>query len=150
MASDAAKELLVGVSQDDAELFRGRLGGRVEIRPYDRPSDAIEGTMSHVDPRAVVDPPHAALSARHGGPLAVQASTEPNTSESAQANVDYELLSPVFKGTVQLAPDQSRELSAGQLVVVRFRTEQESAARRAWRWARQWVDRQVRGAANPT
>jgi hypothetical protein len=154
VGNEDAKELLVGIGQDDAELFRGHLGRPIEVRPQQRPFDAIEGRLMGVDPRAVVVPPHEALSARHGGPLAVEARPKAAAaSDSTQigrpeTRVEYELLSPLFQGTVRISAAQSRGLAAGQLVVVRFRTGEESRARRAWRTIQHWMGQQVRDAAD--
>ena len=75
--------------------------------------------------RATVHPPHEALAATAGGPLAVRLRDDGDDREQAE-----ELVQGCFKARVALTPEESETLHAGQFAVIQFRTSEQSVAER--------------------
>ena len=147
IGSEQAKELRVSVAQDDVARFLPRVGQPLAARIGEA---TIASRLSRVEPRASLTPPHPALSAAEGGPLAVrpQDPADGDRPERDKTGREpYELLAPRFAAQVVLSADQSLALGAGQRGQVALQPGEETlgahGAKLALIWARDKV-RQVR------
>ena len=131
------KELQIAISQPDIETYRSRLQQPVRVRL--RSGETVRGMLVKLDPRATETPPHPALCAPHGGPLAVNASTPQNAGDDS-----HRLVEPHLVGRVSLPPETALCLDAGLIGSVAIFEEQDTfgrvACRRVTRWFR---DRQA-------
>jgi putative peptide zinc metalloprotease protein len=145
LGDEAAKELLVAVSQADLELFRSQLGQSVQVAVADSLNRRFLISLTGLEPRATQEPPHAALLATAGGPLpAVPRPIEKSSEHDRQG--DSQLLSPCFTGRIALAPRESQSLRCGQLTTIGFRSPRESIAAHFLRTADRWLHDQLLSA----
>ena len=157
LGREEAKELLVAVPQDDVERFADHLGTSAEatvafrgakgdslgtIRARTASGDTLVARLTSIDPRGSSELMHAALSAAAGGPLVVKPAVRSEETAENREN-KCELISPVFQGKAALTADDSLRLSAGQLVTVSFRTQEEPIAMRIYRSLKRWIERIV-------
>ena len=147
IGSEQSKELRVSVAQDDVARFLPRVGQPLTARIGQA---TIASRLSRVEPRASLTPPHPALSAAEGGPLAVRPrdAADGDRAERDKAGREpYELLAPRFAAQVVLSADQSLAVGAGQRGQVALQPGEETlgahGAKLALIWARDKV-RQVR------
>lgn len=137
------KEVRVLIAQDqfDAAGFANELSGsntsaRTTIVRLN--GDGIEtiGSLHRVDPRATTHPPHPALCAGAGGPVATKISREhkPNNDRDQQ-----EFLEPHVVGYVKLDANMSHQLGPGQLATVQINGPHRKV--RAWllEASRRWL-----------
>lgn len=146
IGNDEKKELQVAISQDNLDHFAAATGQSVDIRIRD--VGGFQSTLMKVSPRASLQPPHPALSAQAGGPLAVK----PANVESGQQNSaeHYELLAPSFKGQVSLASAVSQRVNAGQIATISLRPHDEAIGPHLYhlvaRWFRDKFEMHVKSA----
>ena len=149
LGREEAKELLVAVPQDDVERFADhldqsncRLRGATVSSRRTASGDTLVARLTSIDPRGSSELMHAALSAAAGGPLVVKPAVRSEETAENREN-KCELISPVFQGKAALTADDSLRLSAGQLVTVSFRTQEEPIAMRIYRSLKRWIERIV-------
>jgi hypothetical protein len=106
IGQEGAKEIQLSIHQDDVESFQARIGSPVTVRGA---NGLLTATLSGISPRATDQATILSLCTPHGGPLPVRTAEENNNRESLQ------LLAPRFIGHVELGPETSRQLRAGQL-----------------------------------
>jgi putative peptide zinc metalloprotease protein len=142
LGSESAKELLVAVDQQDLELFRSQVGSARTVRVSDLHCRRFDAPLAPLEPRASQEPPHPALLATAGGPLAAMPRGE-EEQPAARDLPDHKLLTPCFTGHVPLSPVQSRGLLCGQLLEVGFRSSRETIAQRVWLTLQRWIGDQL-------
>ena len=147
LGGEEAKELIVAVPQNDVELFAAQLNGAGVVRVRTGSGVEYEARLVKVNPRGAVEPPHPALGANVGGPLAVKAQPGPRHAAEDGEGEGYQLLSPVFTVKASLASEQGRQVRSGQLATVGFRTSEETVATRWCRSLGQWVGRYTSAGA---
>jgi putative peptide zinc metalloprotease protein len=141
LGEESSKELLIAVAQGDLELFRGQIGEGRSVRVSNYRRGAFNASLARLEPRASQEPPHPALLATAGGPLAA---TPRREEQSSGDNLpEYQLLLPCFVGRVTLSSAESSALLCGQLLEVGFRSPQQNVAHRAWQTLRRWLDDQI-------
>ena len=143
IGSESHKELRISISQEDLDAFKASLGQAVIVRlPYMR---QFQDELHRIKPRASAKIPHPALCAAQDGPLAVK--EKDPTADSREEFDHYELLAPRFCGIVEMGPDRSRRLRAGQIGSIRVRTGQESIGGHLYNLVAGWVRGQMRQRA---
>jgi putative peptide zinc metalloprotease protein len=149
LGNENYKELRVAVDQDYADDFFAQVGKPVWIRMGGK---IFKSSLSLIEPRASLDPLHPALTSTKGGPLPVQRKPKESDKKDTQESEDYVLLTPQFTGEVELSPEKSDLLAAGQRVQVSFTPEGQSIGdyifTRFQRWCRDKV-RRMRSTWNP-
>lgn len=125
------KELKIAVSQRDISTFRKHLGAKIPIRL--RSGNTIPGELTRLDPRAIDLPPHPALCAPRGGPLAVI--SKPHDAESETEK----LAEPHFQGTLALSSETSHLVDAGQVGAALIREENDTLGRVGYRHIARWL-----------
>jgi len=81
-------------------------------------------------------PPHPALAAANGGPLAVKPAAAHEDTATADS---YELLSPRFTAIVPLNEDEGQQLFAGQRAHVSYRPFGESIGQHLYHATSRWI-----------
>lgn len=141
IAAGSEKELLLSIRQEDIENVAGLLGRELRVRLRGRPGEWV-GKLDRIESRATTLVPHPALIANHGGPLAIQARSDPSgggreneLASQRQAppggsgpfsgleNPDpqYELARPRFTARAVLSsPAEAAEWLSGEWGYVRF------------------------------
>ncbi|MFM2093125.1 MAG: hypothetical protein RIS70_249, partial [Planctomycetota bacterium] len=109
LGDESHKELVLSIDQQNVDSFQASLGKPVQSRLTNL--QRLPGMMNRIAPAASVVPTHDAFCATSGGPVPVRAS-ESNGSASVQ------FIEPRFEAAVQLDPELSRQLFAGQRAVV--------------------------------
>ena len=104
---------------------------------------ATAGVVREVAPRAVRTPPHPALSATHGGPLAVRAVSPGEANPSPEAG--GVLLGAVAPVRVTLPPGEAARLRAGQPATVEVTADRGTLAGRVSLAADRWWTRAAAG-----
>jgi putative peptide zinc metalloprotease protein len=119
IGDERRKELRLSLSEDDYESFTRRGGASVLVNVPRQP--LWRDTIDIIQPRATLQPPHPALIASNGGPLAVRA--DPTDSLRNRHNNASEpvLLAPRFLGRIRLDRATSERLYAGQTAEIGFR-----------------------------
>lgn len=135
LGDESSKELRAAVSQQDLESFTRRVGERVRVELPGR--RVLAGELEQVEPRALREPPAAALAAPGGGPLAVRPVSRRDDNDSPSP--EYELLHPCFTATVALSAEDSAGLRAGELGVCVFRPCDESVVAHLRRGLESWL-----------
>lgn len=130
IGNESKKELALSIAQNDLKVFDRRVGETVLIHLPHRA--AFEGKLQRVVPQATLEPPHAALLAANGGPIAVKPK-----ADSGEAT--FELLQPRFKGVVLLNASQSERLFSGQRAWVSYRPFDESIGVHLYFAATDWI-----------
>jgi putative peptide zinc metalloprotease protein len=131
VGDDTHKQLRVSIAQEDNALFQAQLGEPVKLRL--RSTGMSEGQLSRVIPRASKTPPHLALCAPLGGPLAV-------TNQLSQESDDsYEFVLPRFTGIVELpqhlcASHQAGEFGYATIQAAQSKTITQVVSRRVSQW----------------
>jgi putative peptide zinc metalloprotease protein len=124
-AQSSTKEVVVTVDQRDWDSIMECKGKPFRIL---FPGHAVSvGILRRIVPRASLDPLHPSLMATNGGPLAVKPKSE--KAENGQAedrDSTMELLSPRFAIELELTPEDSEALSAGQLGYAFFDAKRQS------------------------
>lgn len=136
-------EVKVAVSERDAPHFRAALSQQMKVRLTGR-GEVLAGELTRVEARATREPPHPALTAMAGGPLALRRSEEAG-AEAGRAPA-FELAEPHFTAVVRLA--HRGDLSPGEMARIRFRSARTATL---WnelqagfgRWLRRYTDREV-------
>ena len=142
IGSEQRKEVILAAAQDDISSFTAQLGRPVRVRILGDESNSFTASLSKIDPRASLKPPHAALGADAGGSLPVKSKRESPDSKK----VESELLDPCFSGTILLSATQSLGLHAGQRVAVLFSSDGQSWAGRLVMRVRKWIDDRLANA----
>lgn len=140
VGDDGAKELQVAVPQRNLPTLRAWTSHSVRVMLPERPR--IAGTVSHLDPHASHRPPHPALGANWGGPLAVRETRNSGTTEN-----EFRLAEPHFRVTIQLPADTGKPLQTGQIAWVSFGNGDRTvlaALRQSWS---DWYD-QLKSASD--
>lgn len=139
VGDDEHKQLRVSIAQEDAAPFRSRTGGPVKLRM--RSAATSEGRLSRIIPRASKTPPHMALCAPLGGPLAVTNDGQQDDEES------HKLVSPRFTGIVELPDKLCTNHHAGEFGYVTIRAaDSDSVAQVLYRRAARWLENQLSDA----
>jgi hypothetical protein len=99
------------------------------------------GTLRQVEPRATTHPPHPALCAGAGGPIATKVTAE---KTPAVGHDPQELLEPHVVCYVRLASDDSLRFGTGQLATVRIAGPSQSLAELLREQTRQWIMTRMR------
>jgi len=118
VGDDTHKQLRVSIAQEDSASFRTQEGKPVKLRL--RSTELSEGQLSRVIPGASKTPPHLALCAPVGGPLAV---TDLRSEESDDS---YEFVMPRFTGIVELPHDLCANHHAGEFGYATIRANQSA------------------------
>lgn len=127
------KEIRISIAQTDLDTFLGQIGKTVHVK---LPSLPIwRCTLGEVIPRATLQPPHVALFASSGGPLAVKNAPQ----RKNQDQPDQELMSARFTGVIELSPVASQKLRAGQIGSVSYRPCRESIGEHLYHAAANWL-----------
>ncbi len=142
IGSERRKEVIVAAAQDDISSFTAQLGRAVRVRILGDESNSFTASLSKIDPRASLKPPHAALGADAGGSLPVKSKRQSPDSKK----VESELLDPCFSATIFLSTPQSLALHAGQRVAVLFSSDGQSWAGRLVMRVRKWIDDRLANA----
>jgi putative peptide zinc metalloprotease protein len=140
IGAENQKELRLAISQQDIDAFKASLGAEAYVRLPHMPH--FYAKLVRVDPRASPKVPHAALCAALDGPLAVREGDE--FGDSNEPTERFELLSPRFSGIVQISPDWSLRLRAGQTGFAAVGTGREPIGLHLYNLVSRWVRRQVR------
>ncbi len=139
IGDDAHKRLRISIAQEDMPSYRPLVGQMVKFRL--RASALCEGRLTRVEPRASTEPPHAALCAPLGGPLAVRAVDGEDPEDK------YEFTLPRFTGFIELPQAVDARHFAGEFGYVTLRPQRsESIARTLTRCLRDWIDDKVAAA----
>lgn len=145
IGSEESKELRIAVAQDDVQPFQSQLGKPVAVRVWGGPLTYVHSLLDDVEPRALLDCPHPALSAQGGGPLAVKpAATDTSDAKAAKC----ELLNPVFYASAALSVADSERFRAGQLATVSFPCGLESRWSLLKRSASHWIREKMQAGDN--
>lgn len=139
IGTEASKEFIVAVDQDELPLLENHLGQTVDIHIAGE-SSWLPASLTAVDPRATLDPPHPALSGRLGGPLPVRAETD---SKADKPETTYRLLRPCFRGTATATPEINAVLLAGQTATLRFRSSTATLGGQFYAACRRWIQDQL-------
>jgi len=142
VGDDTHKRLRVSIAQEDTRLFRSRAEEPVRLRL--RSSEISEGRLSRIIPRASKTPPHMALCAPLGGPLAVA------KDDDAQSEDSYEFVLPRFTGIIELPQDLSTSLRAGEFGYATIRAAESDTiaqvlSQRFGRWLKNKLDEARKG-----
>jgi putative peptide zinc metalloprotease protein len=136
IGDDTCKRLRVSIAQEDTPLFRSHRAQPVRLRL--RSCEVSQGRLSRVVPRASKTPPHFALCAPLGGPLAVA------KHDSAESEDSYEFVLPRFTGIVDLPQSVSANLRAGESGYVTIgAARSESVSQVLNRRLRQWFEKKL-------
>lgn len=144
LGNEGQKELRLSVSQEDLDAFHALLDRPVKVQLSHR--SPFRSMLVKMEPRAQLTPPHPALSASMGGPLAVRRSGW-NADQSPGQRAAYELLAPRFTGIVRLSEAQSLALHAGQLATVTARSYDRSIGSHLYQLISRWIERRIRPRA---
>ena len=98
-----ARELHISVAQEDLPTLRSQQGEAIQVRIGTRP--AVTARLSRLTPRATLTLKHPELATPEGGTLAVVASEDEG---------DYVLTEHRFDAVVDLPPELSASLNAGE------------------------------------
>lgn len=136
------KEIILAAAQNDISSYMSQRGRPVKVRIEGDEEDSFTASLTKIDPRASMKPPHPALGADAGGDLPVTSKRESPDSKKMES----ELLDPCFTGTVLLNATQSLKLHAGQRVTVFFSSADQSWAGSLVMKVRKWVDDRLASA----
>lgn len=143
VGDDKHKQVRISIAQEDAPLFRSRTGVPVSLRM--RSAERSQGRLTRIIPRASKTPPHLALCAPLGGPLAV---TNKGRRDEEESN-ENELVSPRFTGIVELPDRLCASYHAGELGYAMIRNgDTDSVAQVLYRRAAGWFENQLSHARN--
>jgi putative peptide zinc metalloprotease protein len=139
VGDDTHKRLRISIAQEDTTLFRSHATKPVRLRL--RSSKISEGRLSRVIPRASKTPPHMALCAPLGGPLAV------TNDDSGQSEDSYEFVLPRFTGIIELPQNVSASVRAGEFGYVTIRAaESETIAQVLSQRVERWFEDKLAAA----
>ncbi|MEQ8786462.1 MAG: biotin/lipoyl-binding protein [Pirellulaceae bacterium] len=124
LGDEQLKELKVCVRQDDVDCFIAGLQSPLCVRTPG--VETTQAVLARLAPRAALRPPHFALCATFGGPLAVRP-TPPGERTDDPAD-QFELVEPSFEGDVVLGREQSVRFRAGQRASVSLGGDDSVAA----------------------
>ena len=153
IGQDASKELIFALAQHDMEVqaqdnadsthpLSPTLGKQAaRIIPTGDSSLSWPITLCDVLPTAEWSPPHPALSAHLGGPLAVQMISE-NQTQSPR----WQLVSPQLVGHVLLNSQQSLALRSGQRVTIQLDRARTPFGMHLLRVTSEWFQERVKTA----
>jgi putative peptide zinc metalloprotease protein len=113
LGSEDAKQLHVSIAQDDVEDLPGNDQSRVTV--YVPGVGSWNAQLDRLDPRATTKPPHDALCAPNGGPVAV-----------VRGDNGLEFAAPRFSGFISLTADQALRLQVGRRGAVSIGTTSQS------------------------
>lgn len=125
-------QLQISVAQQDQPQIQQLSGQSVRIRIGTRP--AIHGRLTQITPRATLSLRHPALAAPEGGSLAVTASEDDG---------EYRLTEHRFEAVVDLPPNVSHSLNAGERGYAVFGSSSSSLAGHVYHAVSDWIDDQV-------
>ncbi len=130
----AEKEIRVLIAADQLDSAPINLGRAASVRLVGDGCSAM-GTLRQVEPRATTHPPHPALCAGAGGPIATKVSAQ---QASSVGHDPQELLEPHVVAYVRLTRADSQQFGTGQLATVRIagptRSLAELLREQTWRW----------------
>jgi len=126
VGSTGTKEVRVSISQKQIETFRDATKQPVQLFIKGHALSERTATFSHVTPRATRRLLHPALAATAGGPLAVQPSLDSKDGDS-QILIDAN-----FEGIVEVPPDLSAELHAGEICEVSLGRGHQRVYEKLW------------------
>jgi len=135
LVSEAEKELVASVGQDDIRAFRDNKSGRVAILVAGK-LDRLPGAVEQIYPKGSTMPSSLALSAVVGGPVPVRARMASPQLDAGDEESGYEYLTPRFQLHVDLSDDTAKQLKAGQVVYV----ETVASATSLWAALREVVE----------
>jgi putative peptide zinc metalloprotease protein len=142
VGNEAEKELLVAVSQHDAEFIRDRLDGPAVAR-FAGKSRSVTSRIGTLDPQAARTIMHPAMSAENGGPLPIyrrEATDSPNDEQTTIA----ELHEPYFRLHCRLSAEHAANVQAGRSATLTIRTSVFEALLRRWMQFEHWVAEKTR------
>lgn len=153
IGQDASKEMIFALAQHDIEV---QAQDNAESTPAHSPTLENQAariipagdsslswpiTLRDVLPTAEWNPPHPALSAHLGGPLAVQM-----ISESQTQSPRWQLVSPQLVGHVPLDPQQSLALRSGERVTIQLDRPRTPFGMHLLRVTTEWFQERVKAA----
>jgi putative peptide zinc metalloprotease protein len=136
IGDEERKELRVSVSQDDVDEFSRNRHRSVCCRI--RSQKVQQVLLRRITPRATKSPPHEALYATNGGPLAVRQVREPSTEKET-----FELVTPRFTAFVELPPLMSADVTAGTLGFISLRPRSRSVGATLYQRLHGWIEKKV-------
>lgn len=140
VATPADQEVLVAIPQRDLPALTSLEHRTVSIRPHGLLLP-MQGQIESIDPHASLTPIHDALTAPHGGPIPVEAISDPQSqSPRLQTTTPYFRLNVTLANPQLANPPSSAtpSLMPGQLVTVTLPTNHESLARYISRHWQSW------------
>jgi putative peptide zinc metalloprotease protein len=147
IGSETSKEIRIAVAHDQYSEFAEHLRRTAVVRLPG--GQQLDCPLAKIEPRAIRTPPHAALSAKAGGPLAVRMRAEPalpgaDSAEGAEAGKQpqanrEELVEPRFVAVLELTPEQSSAVRAGQVGSAWIRPYKRSALSHVWTCAEAYL-----------
>ncbi len=137
-----SKQLVIAVAQDDLDACGAPGAAAVDVRIRGESGGWQAAGELKVEPRASLQPPHEALSARVGGPLVVKQTSVAATA-SEDRKLSFELIRPVFTAVVPLSGELATNAHAGEWADVRFQAESQTVAARLFQRVTGWFREQV-------
>lgn len=141
IGDEDTKSILVSVAQQDADFFLRQVGVAAHVRIKGRSLKLRGARLAKVNPRATKELTHGGLAAPNGGPLPVMMADDASGDDGEVSGL--ELVEPHFLATVELSPEQSRALKAGELARVRLFAKGETIGAHVTNTVRQWVAHQL-------
>ncbi|MFM7070551.1 MAG: site-2 protease family protein [Planctomycetota bacterium] len=148
IGDERRKEIRLSLSEDDYEAFARRGGAPVLVNVPRQP--LWRDSIDVIQPRATLQPPHPALIASNGGPLAVKAEPPESSRDGRHAPSEPTLLAPRFLGRIRLDSAISERLFAGQTAEIGFRPCDRSIGEQLFFSFSEWLRERMRpeGARN--
>lgn len=137
IGDERRKEIQLSLSEDDYEAFTRRGGAPVLVNVPRQP--LWRDSIDIIQPRATLQPPHPALIASNGGPLAVKAEPPEVSRNGRNAPPEPTLLAPRFLGRIQLDRVTSERLHAGQTAEIGFRPCDRSIGEHLYYSLAEWL-----------
>ena len=142
IGDEGRKEIQLSLSEDDYDAFTRRGGASVTVNVPRQP--LWRDMIDVIQPRATLQPPHPALIASNGGPLAVRAEPPESLREGRPAPPEPTLLAPRFLGRIRLDRVTSERLHAGQTAEIGFRPCDRTIGQHLYYSLAEWLRARMR------
>lgn len=134
IGDESKKELVVSISQDDAELFNAQTGKDVTVKLRGGVREKLSLSMGAVEPGASTNIEHVAITAAAGGCVAVRPKTIASNDDQS-----WEFVEPRLAGSIKLSQEESERLRAGQLAMVKLPVARSTLGEGIYRATERWL-----------
>jgi len=134
IGDETQKEIKLSIAQEDAELFSSQIGPNVTVKMRGGNREKIQLPITAVEPGASTAVEYTSITAAAGGSIIVRPKMIADQSQQ-----QWEFIEPRLTGLIELTAEESKEIRAGQLAMVKLPIARSAFGTGVYRFAERWL-----------